>query len=51
MKLTGLHVLNGVLWVANAALWAFYSHVPFMAAVSSLAAAGAFYMARIEHNS
>ena len=45
-----MHILNAVLWFANAAVWFGYAHVPMMAAASLVAVVGSLMLvlARME---
>jgi len=43
-----LHFLNGVMWLANALVWAFYAHSPVMAVASLAAAFIGFFLSRSE---
>ncbi len=43
-----MHILNAVLWFANAAVWFGYAHVPLMAVASLVAVVGSLVLARME---
>lgn len=41
-----LHLVNAAMWIANAAVWLFWAHQPWMALASFGAAVGAVVIAR-----
>ena len=43
-----LNLLNALLWFINAAMWAFYAHVPVIACSSLIAALGSYWLSREE---
>ena len=40
-----LYALDGLLWLINSGLWAFYAHAPALGALTLLAACGCAFMA------